>query len=72
MGGWGFCPEKDAEKFLMPQEYSRSSNRAIDFYEPLHQAEAALDETAEGVLAVDLLTFELNFNAFLAWINEGE
>lgn len=32
----------------MPQDYPRSSNRASDLCEPLQQAEAALDETAEA------------------------
>lgn len=73
MWGWdGFLNHYD-EKFPRRREYQRYSDRALDFYEPLNQAEISLEETADsGLLTVKINTFTPGFDAFLCRLNGGE
>jgi len=72
MWGWdGFLNSYD-EKFPKRWEYQRYSDRELDFYEPLNQAEVTLQETADrGVLKVEIDTFTPSFDAFLVRTDEG-
>lgn len=72
MWGWdGFLNYYD-EKFPKRWEYQRYSDRALDFYEPLNQAEVVLEETADrGVLKVDVDTFTPGFETFLVRVDDG-
>ncbi|MBT4482340.1 MAG: hypothetical protein HOC71_01525 [Candidatus Latescibacteria bacterium] len=74
MWGWdGFLNYYDA-KFPKRYEYQLQTDRALDFYEPLNQAEVFLHETDEpGVLEVEVDTFTPGgFDAFLIRIDDGE
>ncbi len=71
MWGWcGFLNYYD-EKFPKRREYQIQTNRPIDFYEPLNQAEVFLSETDEcGVLEVEVDTFTPGgFDTFLVQVN---
>lgn len=72
MWGWdGFLNYHDA-KFPRRFEYQHYSDRAIDFYEPLNQAEVRLEETGEpGVLTVGIVTFTPGFETFLVRLDGG-
>jgi hypothetical protein len=74
MWGWdGFLNWYD-EKFPKRYEYQRYTNRALDFYEPLNQAEVFLSETDErGLLRVEVNTFTPGgFDTFLVKMNDGQ
>ena len=74
MWGWdGFLNYYD-EKFPKRYEYQLQSDRALDFYEPLNQAEVVLYETGEpNVMRVEVNTFTPGgFDAFLVRIDDGE
>jgi hypothetical protein len=73
MWGWdGFLNFYD-DKFPKRWEYQRYSNRAIDFYEPLNQAEVYLNETPErGSVEIEIDTFTPGFDTFLVRFNEGK
>jgi hypothetical protein len=73
MWGWsGFLNYFD-EKFPKRYEYQTFSDRALDFYEPLNQAEVYLNETAErGMLNVEVNTFTPGFDTFLVRLNDGK
>jgi len=73
MWGWdGFLNFYD-DKFPKRWEYQHYSNRAIDFYEPLNQAEVYLNETNErGALEIEIDTFTPGFDTFLVRFNEGK
>lgn len=73
MWGWeGFLNYYD-ETFPKRWEYQRYSNRALDFYEPLNQAEVHLHETNErGVLEIAINTFTPGLDAYMVRINEQE
>ena len=71
MWGWcGFLNYYD-EKFPKRREYQIQTNRTIDFYEPLNQAEVFLSEIDErGVLEVEVDTFTPGgFDTFLVQVN---
>jgi len=73
MWGWdGFLNYYD-EKFPKRLEYQIQTCRALDFYEPLNQAELYLAETEEkGVLRVEIDTFTPGgLDAYLFRINGG-
>ncbi len=72
MWGWdGFLNYHDA-KFPRRWEYQRYSDRAVDFYEPLNQAEVTLEETADrGALNVEIDTFTPGFETFLVRLDGG-
>ena len=72
MWGWdGFLNYHDA-KFPRRWEYQRYSDRALDFYEPLNQAEVTLEETAgRGALNVVIDTFTPGFETFLVRLDGG-
>ncbi|MCE5250412.1 hypothetical protein LLG96_09365 [bacterium] len=71
--GWnGFLNYYD-DTFPRRYEHQLQSGRALDFYEPLDQAEVHLLETAEpGVLMVDVNTFTPGFDTFMVRANEGK
>jgi hypothetical protein len=71
--GWdGFLNWYD-EKFPKLREHPRQTNRPLDFYEPLNQAEVYLSETEErGVLAVEISTFTPGFDTFLVRYDDGK
>ena len=74
MWGWdGFLNYYD-EKFPKRFEYQLQTDRALDFYEPLNQAEVFLSETDErGILKVEMDTFTPGgFDTFLIRINDGD
>lgn len=74
MWGWdGFLNHYD-EKFPKRYEYQTQTDRAMDFYEPLNQAEVFLSETDEaGLLTVNIATYTPGgFDTFLVRINDGE
>jgi hypothetical protein len=73
MWGWdGFLNYYD-EKVPKRWEYQRYSDRALDFYEPLNQAEVYLAETeARGMLTVVINTFTPGFDTFLVRTGEGK
>jgi hypothetical protein len=73
MWGWdGFLNHYDAT-FPKRYEYQMYSDRALDFYEPLNQAEVYLNESGErGVLNVEVNTFTPGFDTFLAKLNDGK
>jgi len=73
MWGWdGFLNHYD-EKFPKRYEYQMQTDRAIDFYEPLNQAQVFLTETDEpGLLTVEVDTFTPGgFDTFLVSVNDG-
>jgi hypothetical protein len=71
--GWdGFLNYYD-EKYPPRGEYHLETGRALDFYEPLNQAEVYLNETGErGALHVEVNTFTPGFETFLVRLNEGK
>ncbi|MDP2981792.1 MAG: hypothetical protein Q8O92_00495 [Candidatus Latescibacter sp.] len=71
--GWdGFLNHYD-EKYPRRGEYHLETDRALDFYEPLNQAEVYLNETVEhGVLNVEVNTFTPGFDTFQVRLNEGK
>ncbi|HUT64040.1 MAG TPA: hypothetical protein VMZ04_08790 [Anaerolineae bacterium] len=74
MWGWsGFLNYYD-EKFPKRYEYQLQTDRALDFYEPLNQAEVFLTETGKkGILKVEVDTFTPGgFDTFLVRINDEE
>ncbi len=73
MWGWdGFLNWYD-DKFPKRWEYQRYTNRPVDFYEPLNQAEIVLAETdVSGVLSVDTKTFTPGFETFVVSLDGGE
>lgn len=73
MWGWdGFLNHYD-EKFPKRYEYQCQTDRPLDFYEPLNQAEVFLSETDNpGELLVEVDTFTPGgFDTFLVRINDG-
>ncbi len=73
MWGWdGFLNFHDAQ-FPKRWEYQRYSDRALDFYEPLNQAQVSLAETADrGVLKVEVDTFTPGLETFLVRVDDGK
>ncbi|MCE5248959.1 hypothetical protein LLG96_01935 [bacterium] len=74
MWGWsGFLNWYD-DMFPKRTEYQMYTNRAIDFYEPLNQAEIFLSETDDrGLLKVEVETFTPGgFDTFLVRTNDGQ
>ncbi|MCK4343956.1 MAG: hypothetical protein KAX05_01625, partial [Bacteroidales bacterium] len=73
MWGWdGYLNHFD-EKFPKRTEFQRQSNRFIDFYEPLNQAQIFLSETNQkSILKVEVNTFTPGFETFLVSIDNGE
>ncbi len=73
MWGWdGFLNFYD-DKFPKRYEYQRYSNRALDFYEPLNQAEVYLNETTErGALEVEINTFTPGLDTYQVRFNDGK
>lgn len=73
MWGWdGYLNHYD-EKFPRRTEFQRQSNRFVDFYEPLNQAQIFLSETdQQGSLKVEVDTYTPGFMTFLVKINDGE
>jgi hypothetical protein len=73
MWGWdGYLNHYD-EKFPKRTEFQRQSNRFVDFYEPLNQAQVFLSETRQkGVLKVEVNTFTPGFETFFVRINDEE
>lgn len=72
MWGWdGFLNWYD-DVFPKRWEYQHYTNRPLDFYEPLNQAEVVLSETADrGVLRVDVATFTPGFESFMTSVDGG-
>ena len=73
MWGWdGFLNYFD-EKFPKRYEYQLYTDRAVDFYEPLNQAEVFLTETDEpGILKVEVDTFTPGgFDTFIVRVDDG-
>jgi len=66
MWGWdGYLNHYD-KKFPKRTEFQRQSNRFIDFYEPLNQAEVFLNETSQpGVLKIEVNTHTPGFQSLL-------
>lgn len=73
MWGWdGYLNHYD-EKFPKRPEFQRQSNRFVDFYEPLNQAQIFLEETDQpGVLKVEVRTHTPGFMSLLVKSNNGE
>jgi len=74
MWGWsGFLNYYD-EKFPKRWEYQLQTNRPLDFYEPLNQAEVFLTETdRRGILKIEVDTFTPGgFDCFLVRIDDGD
>jgi hypothetical protein len=72
MWGWdGFLNWYD-EKFPRRLEYQLQTDRSLDFYEPLNQAELYLNESSEaGVINVEIDTFTPGFETFLVKYDDG-
>jgi hypothetical protein len=72
MWGWdGYLNHYD-DKFPKRPEFQRQSNRFVDFYEPLNQAQVFLEETDKtGVLKVEVLTHTPGFKNLLVKTNDG-
>ena len=73
MWGWdGYLNHCD-KKFPRRTEFQRHSNRFVDFYEPLNQAEIFLSETRQqGSLKVEVDTYTPGFMSLLVKIDHGE
>ncbi|MCD4769210.1 MAG: hypothetical protein K8R35_03470, partial [Bacteroidales bacterium] len=73
MWGWdGYLNHYD-EKFPKRTEFQRQTNRFVDFYEPLNQAQIFLSETDQkGFLKVEVDTHTPGFMSFLVKIDDGE
>ncbi len=70
MWGWNGYLNYYDNKFPKRTEFQRQSNRFVDFYEPLNQAEVYLSETDQkGILKIEVYTHTPGLKSFLVKIN---